>query len=115
MLLLSDPYGSNKNRGGEKKPLRVIEDLTCLTRIDGRDETRADSMMGCWALGWQDLGVRIQTLGGSLLGACACVCTGPKLGCGLGRMWLARCSFLTSELWSDSEWGMDDKPPPWFC
>lgn len=62
MLLLSNPHASNKNEGG-KKPLRVIEDLTCLTRIDGRDETRADSVAGFWALGWQGLGVRIQTLG----------------------------------------------------
>lgn len=49
MLLLHDHHTSNKNGG--KKPLRVIEDLTYLTCIDGKDETRADSVTGCWALG----------------------------------------------------------------
>lgn len=23
--------------------------------------------------------------------------------------------FVTSALWSDLEWGTDDKPPHWFC
>lgn len=50
MLLLHGPHTLNKNRG-EKKPLRIIEDLTYLTRVDDKDETRADSVTGCWALG----------------------------------------------------------------
>lgn len=55
MLLLSNPHASNENRVRKKKRLRVTEDLMCLTRIDGRDETRVDSVAGCWALGWQGL------------------------------------------------------------
>lgn len=68
MLLLRDPRASNKNgRGGgggwAEKALESHRVFDVLIYIDGRDETRADSMTGCWALGWQGLGVRIWTLG----------------------------------------------------
>lgn len=33
----------------------------------------------------------------------------------LSRFFSLLLGFLTSALWSDSEWGIDDKPPLWFC